>query len=78
MHIILFIVGGLLALFGGGCLLTLGTIAAMNPVSALGDIGFYLGVGLPLGVLPLIGGIAIIRRTRYGKRKTSDEDPPAK
>lgn len=61
MHIILFIIGGLLALFGGGCLLMVGAFLVNDPKFFANDFGFALGIVLVLGVLPIVAGLLVIR-----------------
>lgn len=74
MHIILFIIGGLLALFGGGCLFMVGAFLVNDPSFFSHDVGFAVGIVLVLGVLPIVAGLLIIRwGRRVDKRRRQDQ-----
>lgn len=77
MHIILFIIGGLLALFGGGCLLMVGAFLINDPKFFAHDVGLATGIVLVLGVLPIVVGILLIRwGRRLDQRKRAETAAP--
>lgn len=65
VRVLLFIVGTLLALFGGGCLILAGSLGGTGS----GEIEVYFGV-LPL----LVGGIMVIAALRQGNRRREGDE----
>ena len=77
MHVVLIIIGGLFAAFGGGCtLIMLGL--GVTDVSMFNDMGLLLSILVPLGLLPLGIGIALIRwGIRMGRQKSAAQSGPS-
>jgi membrane protein implicated in regulation of membrane protease activity len=77
MHILVIIIGLLLALFGGGCTLIWGGAILFSPNMAR-DLQNYGAALLFVGLLPLAGGIAMInwgvRRDREKRRQRSGKE----
>ncbi len=74
MHVLLIVIGLLLAVFGGGCVLIMGVLVAGDLRSALNDLPTLFGFGGLLGLLPLAVGILLIRaglRIDREKRKAT-------
>jgi hypothetical protein len=72
MHVLLIVIGALFALFGGGCTLIMFGLGVADPASMLNDIGLLLSIVVPLGLLPLGIGIALIRwGIRMGRQKSA-------
>ena len=82
MHVVLIILGALLALFGGGCTLIMVGLGVADPPSIFNEMGSSSWMLLPLGMLPLgvgffssagvcgsIGGNAPKRRCRQRNRQ---------
>lgn len=61
MHVLLIVVGLILAVFGGGCTLIVGGLVISDPQSMSSDPFSVLGLGGGLGVLPLVIGILLFR-----------------
>jgi len=61
MHVLAIVFGLLLIMFGGGCTLIFLFAALSDPASLFNDIGMYLVIWLPLGLLPLAGGLPLFR-----------------
>jgi len=59
--ILAIIFGILLILFGGGCTLIMGGIAVYDVSSIWNDLPDMLSIMLPLGILPLVIGILLVR-----------------
>lgn len=60
MHILLFVFGLILLLFGGGCTLIFGGLIASDP-AIIGD-AMSVPIWLALGLAPLVGGFYLFRR----------------
>ena len=78
MHVVLIIIGGLFAAFGGGCTIIMLGLGVTDPGSMLNDMGLLLSILVPLGLLPLGIGIALIRwGIRMGRQKSAGPPPPS-
>lgn len=61
MHILAIVFGLLLIMFGGGCTLIFLFGGITDPRSMFSDMGLFLTLWIPLGLLPLAGGIPLFR-----------------
>lgn len=86
MHILLIVVGGLLAAFGGGCTLIMFGLGISDPSGVFNDVALLLEILLPLGILPLVAGLFLIRwgvridrqrRAALAAAKNTDTPPPS-
>lgn len=71
MHVVVFILAGLLILFGGGCTIVFLIVSIDEPRSFLADVPLLLSVWLPFGLAPLAGGIALWRSALAKKRRNA-------
>jgi hypothetical protein len=76
MHAVVLILALLLVLFGGGCTLILLAGAVTDPGSFFADVPLLLTIWLPLGLVPLGGGIALWRVALNMKKKWAPAAPP--
>lgn len=78
MWVVLLIFALLLILFGGGCTLIIGGIGVADPSSILNDMATMMSIWLPLGLLPLVGGIFLFRfALKLKRQKEAERNPPA-
>lgn len=61
MHVLLIVIGLILAVFGGGCVLIVGGLVVSDPQSVVNDPMSIVGLGGGLGVLPLAAGLLLFR-----------------
>lgn len=61
MHVLLIVIGLILAAFGGGCVLIVGGLVISDPQSMTSDPMSVVGLGGGLGVLPLVIGLLLFR-----------------
>ena len=61
MHVILIVIGFMLMLCGGGCVLIVGGLALSDPQSLMSDPLSILALGGGIGVLPLVIGLLLFR-----------------
>ena len=61
MHVILIVIGFMLMLCGGGCVLIVGRLALSDPQSLMSDPLSILALGGGIGVLPLVIGLLLFR-----------------
>lgn len=61
MHVLLIVIGLLLALFGGGCVLIVGFFFIQDPASIISDLESTGYLFAMLGVLPLAAGLMLFR-----------------
>jgi hypothetical protein len=61
MHVLLIVIGLILAVFGGGCVLIVGGLIISDPQSMTSDPMSILGLGGGLGALPLVIGLLLFR-----------------
>ena len=81
MHVILIVIGLLLAVCGGSCVLIVGGLALSDPKSLMSDPLSILALGGGIGVLPLVIGLLLLRwglRIDREKRKAPLAKGPAK
>lgn len=74
MHVLLIVIGLILAVFGGGCVLIVGGLVISDPQSMTSDPMSIVGLGGGLGVLPLAAGLLLFRwglRIDREKRKAA-------
>ena len=72
MHVLLIVIGLLLAICGGSCVLIVGGLALSDPQSLMSDPLSILALGGGIGVLPLVIGLLLFRwglRIDRAKRK---------
>jgi hypothetical protein len=78
LHVVVFILAGLLILFGGGCTLTFLALLIYDPSSFFSDTAMILSVWLFLGVVPLAAGIVLWRVAPGMNRKNTAPAPTDK